>query len=328
MNAVIQTENLTKHFGRAGFAHTEVLRGIDLAVPEGAIYALVGANGAGKTTLIKVLMNILRAGAGRADVLGWDSRTLTGERFCSIGYVSENQEMPDAMTVGAMLDYTRGFYPMWDRKLERDLVRQFDLPLGRKLKHLSRGMRMKAAFVSSLAYRPKLMVLDEPLSGLDPLVRDELIDGLLERAPETTIFLSSHDLAEIESFSSHVGYLEDGRILFSEEMTALAARFREVTITLPEPIAPPTQLTAAMPREWLLPEAADHVVRFIHSAYQGDASERELRERFPTARNIESEPMPLRAIFLAMAKSGRKQRNIPSPPSIEQQPVEKEKAEA
>jgi ABC-2 type transport system ATP-binding protein len=114
------------------------------------------------------------------------------------------------MTVGGLLDYMRPFYPTWDRALEQQLVRQFDLPLGRKLKHLSRGMRMKAAFASSLAYRPPLIVLDEPFTGLDPLVRDELIEGLLERAPETTIFLSSHDLAEIESFASHVGYLEAG----------------------------------------------------------------------------------------------------------------------
>jgi ABC-type multidrug transport system ATPase subunit len=96
-------------------------------------------------------------------------------------------------------------------------------------------MKMKAAFASSLAYRPSLIILDEPFSGLDPLVRDELIEGLIERAPETTIFLSSHDLAEIESFSSHVGYLEQGRLLFSEEMSVLTGRFREVTVTLENP---------------------------------------------------------------------------------------------
>jgi ABC-2 type transport system ATP-binding protein len=241
-------------------------------------------------------------------VLGGDTRTLAGARFCEIGYVSENQEMPDAMTVGAMLDYTRAFYPRWDRALEHELVRQFDLPLGRKLKHLSRGMRMKAAFVSSLAYRPKLMVLDEPLSGLDPLVRDELIDGLLERAPETTIFLSSHDMAEIESFSSHVGFMEDGWLVFSEEMGTLSDRFREITITFPVT----AQTPAVMPREWLLPEAGDAVLRFVHSAYEGEASERELRELLPAARHIEAQPMSLREIFLAMAKSRRRQRNAQS----------------
>src|ERR1700733_14053092 len=134
--------------------------------------------------------------------------------------------MPEWMTVGHLLDFLRPFYPQWDRALEQQLIHQFDLQLTRKIKHLSRGQRMKAIFASSLAYRPSLIVLDEPFTGLDPLVRDELIEGLLERAPETTIFLSSHDLAEIESFSSHVGFLEEGKLLFSEELSVLTDRFR------------------------------------------------------------------------------------------------------
>ena len=302
MNPTIQTEGLAKNFGR-----TEVLRGIDLAVPEGAIYALVGANGAGKTTMIKLLMNMFLPTAGRAQVLGVDSRKLAGRDFDRIGYVSENQDLPDAMTVGELLAYMRPFYPTWDRALEGQLVRQFDLPLDRKLKHLSRGMRMKAAFASSLAYRPPLIVLDEPFTGLDPLVRDELIEGLLERAPETTIFLSSHDLAEIESFASHVGYLEDGRMLFSDEMSVLSDRFRDVTITL----AAPAPLPPNLPPAWLLPETVDCVARFIASEYRGEATHREVAAVFPAARNIEAEPMPLRSIFLAIAKSSRAQSRAP-----------------
>jgi ABC-2 type transport system ATP-binding protein len=298
MTNAIRTENLSRSFGR-----TVALSSVDLAVPEGAIYALVGANGAGKTTLIKLLMNILRPSSGRAQVLDIDSRKLGGQSFTRIGYVSENQEMPDWMTVGAMLDYFRPFYPQWDRELERQMVRQLDLPLDRKLKHLSRGMRMKAAFASSLAYRPALIVLDEPFSGLDPLVRDELIESLLDRAPETTIFLSSHDLAEIESFSSHVGFLEQGRLLFSEEMAALAGRFREVTITLEDP----SPLPANLPSAWLQPQSADCVIRFVDSDYKDGASERELAERFPSARDISLDPMPLRSIFLAIARSNRAQ---------------------
>ena len=136
---------------------------------------------------------------------------------------------------------------------------------------------MKAAFASSLAYRPSLIVLDEPFTGLDPLVRDELIEGLLERAPETTIFLSSHDLAEIESFASHVGYLEGGRMLFSDEMSVLADRFRDVTVTL----AAPGPLPPNLPPAWLLPETADCVVHFIASEYQGDATAREIGAQVP-----------------------------------------------
>jgi len=296
MNDAIRTENLTRKFGR-----TLAVDNLNLTVPEGAIYALVGANGAGKTTVIKVLMNIFGPTSGHAQVLGIESRHLAGKAFERIGYVSENQEMPDWMTVGAMLDYYRPFYPQWDRTLEQQLVRQFDLPLNRKLKHLSRGMKMKAAFASSLAYRPSLIILDEPFSGLDPLVRDELIEGLIERAPETTIFLSSHDLAEIESFSSHIGYLEQGRLLFSEEMSVLAARFRDVTVTLETPQSLPRNL----PSTWLQPQLTDRVIHFIHSGYQDQASEAELATVFPTARDITFDPMPLRQIFLAVAKSGR-----------------------
>jgi ABC-2 type transport system ATP-binding protein len=296
MKHAIRTETLSRRFGK-----TLAVDHVDLAVPEGAIYALVGANGAGKTTIIKMLMNIFSPSEGRAEVLGVDARRMAGKAFTRIGYVSENQEMPEWMTTGAMLAYYKPFYPEWDSSLEKQLVRQFDLPLGRKLKHLSRGMRMKAAFASSLAYRPSLIVLDEPFSGLDPLVRDELIEGLLERAPETTVFISSHDLAEIESFSSHIGFLEQGRLLFSEEMPVLSERFRDVTITLDSP----STLPGNCPPWWLQPETADCVVRFVHSDYKQQVTERELAQFFPSARNFSFDPMPLRSIFLAIAKSGR-----------------------
>ena len=122
---------------------------------------------------------------------------------------------------------------------------------------------------------------------------------------ETTIFLSSHDLAEIESFASHVGYLEEGRMLFSEEMTVLADRFREVTITL----AAPAPLPREMPSAWLQAETADCVLRFVHSEYRGEASEREVAGLFPGARDVAWEAMPLRSIFLAIAKTGRTQNH-------------------
>jgi ABC-2 type transport system ATP-binding protein len=296
MKLAIRTEKLSRRFGK-----TVAVDRVDLEVPEGAIYALVGANGAGKTTIIKMLMNIFRPSDGHAEVLGVDAKSLAGEAFARIGYVSENQEMPEWMTTGGMLSYYRSFYPHWDPALEEQLVRQFDLPLKRKLKHLSRGMRMKAAFASSLAYRPSLIVLDEPFSGLDPLVRDELIEGLLERAPETTVFLSSHDLAEIESFSSHIGFLEEGRLLFSEELPVLSERFREVTVTLERPLALPEN----RPASWLQAETTDCVVRFVHSNYKTEITERELAEFFPSARSFSFDPMPLRSIFLAIAKSSR-----------------------
>src|SRR4029078_12944381 len=129
-----------------------------------------------------------------------------------IGYVSENQQMPGWMTIDYWLQYLKPFYPTWDSDYERALLEQFSLPLDRKLRQLSRGMWMKTALVSALAYRPRLLVLDEPFSGLDPLVREDLIQGLLDVASETTLFISSHDLADIETFATHIAFLSEGRL--------------------------------------------------------------------------------------------------------------------
>jgi len=295
MGNVLVAEGLSKRFGK-----TVALDGVNFAVPEGAVFALVGANGAGKTTLIRVLMNIARPTEGRAVVLGRNSEALSGTGFCEVGYVSENQDLADWTTVGGMLDYFRPFYPSWDRELEGRLVRQFDLPLGRRLKQLSRGMRMKAAFVSSLAYRPKLLVLDEPLSGLDPFVRDELIGSLREQAAGTTVFLSSHDLAEIESFASHVGFLEEGRMLFTEPLGALMGRLREAT-------AEGAVRPARIPEAWLHFEAVAGGFQWVHSGYREGASADEAWELLGDA-EVRFRPMTLRSIFLAMAKAGRERK--------------------
>jgi ABC-2 type transport system ATP-binding protein len=295
--AAIEVMRLSKQFGR-----TVALNELSFQVEAGAVYALVGANGAGKTTLIKVLMNIAHATGGKAMVLGQNSDGLSGKSFCEIGYVSENQEMADWTTVGGMLDYFRAFYPTWDKELERKLVRQFDLPLKRKLKQLSRGMRMKAAFVSSLAYRPKLVMLDEPLSGLDPFVRDELVACLKEQAGEATVFLSSHDLSEIESFASHVGFLDSGRMLFSESMVSLMGRFREVTVVVEEGASIPSAAG------WLNVARVGGEMRFVHSAFESEVSEAEVRAAIPTAGEIRFAPMPLRSIFLAISRNSRADR--------------------
>lgn len=296
MSSAIRTENLTKQFRRVA-----ALSGLNLDVPEGAIFAFIGPNGAGKTTAIKILMNILKPTSGRAQVLGVDSTQIAGAMFTSIGYVSENQEQPEWMRVDGFMSYLRAFYPSWDRDLENRLVKQFELPLERKLKHLSRGMRMKVALASSLAYRPKVIVLDEPFSGLDPLVRDELIEGLLERASEATIFVSSHDLAEVESFASHVGYLEQGRLRFSEELVALAARFREVELTFDDNPSMPEK----WPQTWMRPDSSAAVIRFVESRFDPDRTKAEIRNLFGETRNVTFTSMSLRTIFLVMAKSGR-----------------------
>jgi ABC-2 type transport system ATP-binding protein len=293
MTAVIRTDALTKKYRRVA-----ALDHVNLEVQEGAVYALVGQNGAGKTTAIKILMNLIPASQGTAQVLGTDSRKIRGKFYAQIGYVSENQEIPEWMKVGALLDYLRDFYPTWDLALEQSLVKQFDLPLDRKIKALSRGMKMKLALAGALAFHPRLIVLDEPFGGLDPLVRDQLIEGLLERAAESTVFLSSHDLAEIESFASHVGYLESGKLIFSEDMTSLSTRFREIELTRDSD----GPLPSSMPANWLQPKTSGAIVRFIDSRFDEQKSPSEIQRLFGTVKDVQYRALSLRAIFLAMAR--------------------------
>ena len=296
MSAALRTSDLSKSYRRV-----PVLNGLNLEVPESSIFGFIGRNGAGKTTTIKILMNILKPDGGCAEVLGVDSRHLGPGLFTQIGYVSENQEMPDRMTVSSFLAYLKPFYPTWDDARAESLLRQFDLPSDRKLRNLSRGMCMKAALASSLAYRPRLLVLDEPFSGLDPLVREDLLEGLLESAEGTTILISSHDLAEIETFASHIGYLENGRLQFSEEMNSLTARFREIEVTVGA--APVLPGAGRWPDHWLRPESTSAVVRFVESQFDPERTPGEIRRLFTDVRHVAVNPMPLRAIFVALARA-------------------------
>ena len=139
------------------------------------------------------------------------------------------------------------------------------------------------------------------LGGLDPLVRDELIESLLERATEATVFISSHDLAEIESFASHIAYLEQGRLRFSEEMALLAGRFREVELALDAP----TPLPSRFPDSWMHVKASASIVQFIESRFDEERTSAEIRQAFGQVRDTNFAPMSLRSIFLAMAKGPR-----------------------
>jgi ABC-2 type transport system ATP-binding protein len=298
MNIPISCRELT-----VAFSGIRAVDQLDLEVEQGAIYGLLGPNGAGKTTAIKAMMNLIARSSGHASVFGRDSQLLRAADFERIGYVSENQELPGWMTVGYLMKYLEPFYPNWDAARAAELLREFDLPLNRKLQHLSRGMSMKAALASSLAYRPQLLILDEPFSGLDPLVREELIQGILDGAGECTVLVSSHDLGEIETFASHIGYMDHGRLIFSEEMNSLTERFREVEVIMGQPSDLPHH--SHWPANWLRPEVSPALVRFIDTRFDPERTAAEVRDLFSGVRDISARPMPLRTIFLTMARSSR-----------------------
>jgi ABC-2 type transport system ATP-binding protein len=293
---MIRVENLWKKFGRF-----DALRGLSFDVPAGSAFALIGANGAGKTTTIKVLMNILEPTRGSASILGVDSRRISPQELAQIGYVSENQDMPSRLTVEEYVAYLRLFYPTWDRALEASIARQLRLPLERKIGDLSHGMRMKMALMCALPFRPQLLILDEPFSGLDPLVRDEFMEGLLEQAGEMTILISSHELDEIDGVATHVAFLDEGRLLFQESMSDLTGRFREVHVTLEAPAAGP----APAPKEWMQVRAIGNVLTFVDTRFDENGLSDRIRERIEGVRGIDAQPMALRSIFTTLARAAR-----------------------
>ena len=293
---MIQATELWKRFGNC-----DALKGLNLAVPEGSAFALIGANGAGKTTVIKNLMNIMEPSRGSVSVLGVDSRNISPRELARIGYVSENQDMPARLTVIQFLNYLRPFYPTWDSELEQELLRRLRLPLDRKIRDLSHGMRIKLALACALPFRPKLLVLDEPFSGLDPLVRDEFMEGLLQQAGDMTVFISSHELSEIEGVATHIGFLDQGRLVFQESMSDLTGRVREVRVTLERPATIPGQV----PREWLQVCATGNVVGFVDIQFSDENLQERVASSFRGVRSIDVQPIALRSIFTALSRAAQ-----------------------
>ncbi len=293
MNSAIMFHHLSRNF-----RDVEAVNDLTFDVPRGSLCALLGPNGAGKTTTIHMLMNLLQPTSGKVEVLGVDALRLGPAELSRIGYVSENQKLPRWMTVQGLLDFCKPLYPAWDDDLCRKLIKTFDLPLKRKIKALSRGMKLKAAMTAALAYHPDLLVLDEPFGGLDVSVREELIEGMLELAEQTgwTLFISSHDLAEIENLVDYIGYIHKGRLLFSQKLEQLQERFREVEVTLSHA----QDLASGWPRDWYVPQVSGCVVRFVDTQYRDGESEAQVRRIFPEITNLSVAPMSLRSIFIAL----------------------------
>jgi len=296
---MIEIRDLTKKYKNHG-----AWRNLSLSVPEGSAFLVVGANGAGKTTMIKILMNLLEATSGTAEILGVDSRKLSPQQLAQIGYVSENQELPGKLRVAEYLAYLRPFYPTWDAQMEAETLRQFRLPGDRKINELSHGMRVKLALTCALSYRPRLLVLDEPFSGLDPLVRDEFMEGLAGYAHEMTILMSSHELGEAEAFGTDVAFIDEGRLLFQESMELLTARMQEIKVTLDRPAS--VRLPA--PADWVDVRESGNVLTFVHTQFVENDLQAQLQTRIDGVQRIEVSPMPLRTIFTSLSRATRKQQ--------------------
>ena len=293
---IASTHALWKTFGRF-----DALQGVDLGIPEGSVFALVGTNGAGKTTTIQLLLNMIAPSQGTTTILGVDSRRLTPAEWSQIGYVSENQLMPPQMTVSSYIGYLRPFYPSWDRSLEGSILQQLNLPPKRKIKDLSHGMRIKMALACALPFRPKLLVLDEPFSGLDPLVREEFMYGLLRRSDQTTVLISSHELSEIDGLATHLAILDRGKLVCQQTMSAMKSRVREVCITMD---AMPDSLPT-MPHTWIEAHREGTKLIFIDANYSEEQLRAQINSILPGVQRIVIHEVSLRSAVASLLRSAR-----------------------
>ncbi len=242
-DAVIATRGLTRRFGK-----TTAVDALELQVPRGSVFAFLGKNGAGKTTTIRLLLDLLDKTAGTATVLGLDSvhDALAIKR--RVGIVAEGQQMYDWMTVRETLWFCKGFYPTWDDAFADELTRRLELSSATKVRALSRGGQAKLALLLAMAFRPELLILDEPTTGLDVVVRRNFLEGIIELIQEEgrTVFFSSHIVHEVERVADWVGIIDAGRLVWCSTQEELKARVKRLTLTFedaPHAVTLPGALT-------------------------------------------------------------------------------------
>lgn len=228
MTPAIEVQKLTKRYGKQ-----TVLDQIDLQVPTGTVFGILGENGAGKTTLIRILLGLERPTAGRTQLLGLRQQYASKQLAHRVGYVPERPAFHEWMTVGELGWFTAGFFGDEYHQRYLQMVRDFDVPLTTKMERLSKGMRAKVALTLALAKDPDLLIFDEPTSGLDSIVRREVLESLVDLAAiGKTVFICSHQLHEVERVADHVAILDGAHLRLVERMEKLKSDFHQCQITL------------------------------------------------------------------------------------------------
>jgi ABC-2 type transport system ATP-binding protein len=241
--AVIEIADVIRRFGlRLALDH------VSLTIPRGVVFGLVGENGAGKTTLIKHILGLLKAQSGSVRVFGLDPVLDPVGALIRIGYLSEQRDLPLWMRVDELLRYTQAFYPKWDAAYAEQLRRQFGLDPEAKVKNLSRGECAKAGLLLALAHRPELLLLDEPSSGLDPVVRRDILEAIIRTVVDEgrTVLFSSHLLDEIERVSDSLAMMVNGRIVLNGSLDVIKQSHHRLLLRFDQAQSQPPALAGAL----------------------------------------------------------------------------------
>ena len=243
---VVDVNDLSRSFGTK-----DALDHVSFRATVGQVYGLVGANGTGKTTLLKHLLGLLRAATGSVRVFGLDPVRDPVGVLGRVGYLSEERELPEWMRVDELMRYTQAYHPTWDTSYARELIETFGLDPSSKIKELSKGMRAQAGLVAAVAHRPELLILDEPSSGLDAVVRRDILDAIVRTVADDgrTVIFSSHLLEEVERMSDHLTMLHDGRVTLSGTLDDVRRGYQRSRVRFVESFNDPPVLEAALAME-------------------------------------------------------------------------------
>jgi ABC-2 type transport system ATP-binding protein len=291
---VIRISNLSRRFGAR-----DALSDVSLTIPPGEVFGLLGANGAGKTTLIRHVMGLLRAQRGSVSVFGLDPVSNPTAVLAHVGYLSELNELPEWMRVEELIRFTRSFYPSWDDSYAGSLQQMFELDPCRQIQQLSKGQRARVGLLLALAHRPQLLVLDEPSSGLDPLVRRDILRAVIETITHEgrTVLFSSHLLDEVERVADHVAIIENGRIIQDEPMEQLKSRYHRLVLHFDVALSAPPRVDGFFNwhgggRDWT-------------AYFRGDADEAAQLTAALNAQLVDFASPSLNEIFVALVGSKR-----------------------
>ncbi len=281
------------------FRGCEALRGVDLAIPRGTVFALLGENGAGKTTMIRILTGFQEPSGGSCRVCGLDPQTDALEIRRRIGYVADAPALYEWMKVDEIGWFTAGFYPPGFLEAYRELVAKYELPPTHRIRELSKGQRAKVALSLALANDPDLLILDEPTSGLDPLVRREFLESMVDRAAAgRTVFLSSHQISEVERVADTIGILHRGRLELVGDLATLRESISEVTVRVDDPLV--SLLKPNQPAVVLSEQISGRQRRMIVRDFQDDAKHA-LASSYGVL-DVTSRPASLEELFVACTR--------------------------
>lgn len=284
---VVEIKNLSRRFG-----NTQALRDVTLCVPRGGVFGLIGSNGAGKTTLIKHILGSHYAQSGSVRVFGLDPVADPVKVLAKIGYMSEDRDVPSWMRVQQVIDFTSAFYPDWDSAYAKELLELFELDPKQRIRHLSRGQTARVCLLLALAHRPELLLLDEPSSGLDPVIRRDILAAIVRTTADDgrTVLFSSHLLDEVERLADRVAILHEGRVLLDQPLEAIFESFHRVTLRFDDSSAIAPNLVGAVQsqgygQEWTY-------------VYRGNRDQLQEASRQLNAQIVDELPLSLDDIFV------------------------------